>query len=135
MRKLHSVAIVSCVVACVHLELATSQEQGANSSIGYPSVAIALGALRVRKDVEVPVRDGWTIISEEGGLTLWSFTPDNHPAHPAVVRQQMTQKDGARYVNMNALCEATKAACDKLIEDFQVLNERMREYNERGIRH
>src|SRR5712692_8164957 len=127
MRKLHSVAIVSCVVACAHLELAISQEQGTtrNASIGYSSVEAGLGALRVRKDIGVSVRDGWTIFSEEGGLTLWSFTPDNHPAHPAVVRRQMTQKDGAWYVNMNTLCEATKAACDKLIEDFRVLNERM----------
>ena len=129
MRKLLSVALISCVATSAHVELAISQEQGPtrNASIGYPSVAAALGALRARKDVGVAVRDGWTVITEEGGLTLWSFTPDTHPAHPAVVRRQIGQKDGAWYVDMNALCEATKAACDKLVEDFRTLNERMRQ--------
>jgi len=67
------------------------------------------------------------VVTEQDGLTLWSFTPEGHPAYPAVVKRQMVEKDGAWYVNMNALCEATKAACDKLIEDFKVLNERMRQ--------
>src|SRR2546422_3457337 len=129
MRKLLSVTLFCCAAASAQVELAISQEQSAtrNASIGYPSVAAALGALRVRKDVGVAVRDGWTVMTEEGGLTLWSFTPDSHPAHPAVVRRQISQKDGAWYVDMNTLCEATKAACDKLVEDFRVLNERMRE--------
>lgn len=136
MRKLPFVAIVSCVVASVHVGLAISQEQGAarNASIGYPSVAAALGGLRARKDVSVSVQGGWTVITEQDGLTLWSFTPENHPAHPAVVKRQMVQKDGAWYVNMNALCEATKSACDKLIEDFKVLNERMRQSIEQSKR-
>lgn len=129
MHKLHFVAIVFCVIACLRTELAISQEQGAarNASIGYPSVAAALGALRARKDVKVSVQGGWTVVTEQDGLTLWSFTPEGHPAYPAAVRRQVVQKDGAWYVNMNALCEATKVACDKLMEDFKVLNERMRQ--------
>jgi hypothetical protein len=129
MHKLHFVATVSCVFAFLHTEPAISQEQGAarNASIGYPSVAAALGAMRARKDVKASVQGGWTVVTEQDGLTLWSFTPEGHPAYPAVVKRQMVQKDGAWYVNMNALCETTKAACDKLIEDFKVLNERMRQ--------
>jgi len=102
------------------------------SSIGYPSVATALDALRARNDVRVSTEGGWTVITEIGGRILWSFTPPGHPAHPAAIRRVMSQKDGAWYVTMNVLCQADKVPCDQLVQEFNVLNERMREFIERN---
>jgi len=50
------------------------------STIGYPSVAAALSALKAREDVNISVEGGWTIITEPGGLTMWSFSPPDQPA-------------------------------------------------------
>jgi len=99
-----------------------------SSSIGYPSVAAALEALRARSDVKISNQGDWTIVDDPGATTVWSFTPPNHPAHPAVVKRAFVQKEnGAWDVVMNVLCQADKPPCDKLVADFQALNERMRE--------
>ena len=97
------------------------------STIGYPSVAAALSALRAREDVNVSVEDGWTIITEPGGLTIWSFSPPDQPAYPAVARRVFHQEAGAWFITMDVRCEAEKAACDQLQHDFEALNENMRE--------
>ena len=44
-----------------------------------------------------------------------------------MVRREVKQRDGNVYVDMVALCQAEKAACDRLIRDFQRLNQRMSE--------
>jgi hypothetical protein len=60
-------------------------------------------------------------------MTLWSFTPSGHPAHPAAVRRTVIRQGDDIGVKMAVHCEATKAACDRLVADFKALNERMRE--------
>jgi hypothetical protein len=76
------------------------------------------------------------VIHDRAALTIWSFTPSGHPAHPAVVRRVVVRQDGAMHVKMSGLCEATKPACDKLWTDFEQLNEQMRKTieQERGPR-
>ena len=117
------------VASCAYAQPESEAEQ--TSSIGYPSVAAAMDALRAQKDVSISVRDGWTVVTEKGGLTLWSFTPPTHEAHPAAVKRAASEKDGAWYITMNVLCQADRAPCDKLVEDFKTLNEQMRQSIER----
>ena len=125
--------LVFTAFATIAPAAASEEAPARNSSIGFPSVAAALEALRARKDVNISVQGGWTVVSERDGLTLWSFTPKGHPAYPAVVkRAAFVQRDGAWFVNMNALCEAEKAPCDKLMQDFRGLNEQMRQSLERS---
>lgn len=102
------------------------------STIGYPSVANALSALQAREDVFISVEDGWTIIAEPGGLTIWSFTPPDQPAYPAVAKRVFYQEAGAWFIKMDVRCEAGKAACDQLQKDFEALNESMRKAMEAG---
>jgi hypothetical protein len=47
------------------------------SSIGYKTVAEALDAVKAKPGVAVTVTqpDSWTIVSEPGGMVVWSFTP------------------------------------------------------------
>jgi hypothetical protein len=119
------------LAAILLLALMTVTGRGAeDSDIGYPSPAAALAALKKNPDAQFSVKDGWTIVStkENGNLVMWSFTPEGHPAHPAAVKRTMTQKDGAWYLDMKVLCGGTKAHCDKLVEDFKQLNERMTQY-------
>ena len=72
--------------------------------------------------------DAWVIVTETGGMKIWSFTPSTHYAYPAVVLRHLKVKDnGNLYVVMTGHCEADKAACDKLMKEFEALNERMRQ--------
>lgn len=93
--------------------------------VGYPTVAAALDALKARGDVSISVQGGWTIAEDQAAHVIWSFTPPDHPAHPAVVRRALVQKDGALNMDMTALCQASKEACDKLMGEFKALNARM----------
>jgi hypothetical protein len=106
--------------------LAEEIKESPNNEIGYPTVAEALEALRSRPDVRISQQGGWTIISEPAS-TVWSFTPPEHPAHPSAVKRSIFLRDGSTYIDMKVRCEASKAACDKLVADFQLLNQRMAE--------
>lgn len=104
---------------------ALGQQDDAERGVGYPTVAAALEALKARQDVRISVQGGWTIANDPRDGSLWSFTPPDHPAHPAVVKRNPVQKDGAMFIQMRALCQAEKAACDKLIAEFQELNNKI----------
>lgn len=96
--------------------------EASGSTIGYANTAAALVDLRKRSGVEWSQVQGWTVAFEEPTRTLWSFTPVGHPAHPAVVKRQLVEEDGAVQLQMAVHCEASKAACDALVREFQALN-------------
>lgn len=100
--------------------------QEAEGTIGYDSVDAALSALRAKTDVEVIVDHGWTIATDHREKTIWSFAPNGHPAFPAAVKRTLVERDGTLFVRMAVLCEASKTACDRLVVEFNELNERMR---------
>ena len=103
-------------------------------SIGYPSVAAALEALKARPDAHISVQQGWTIVDINNGKekTLWSFTPSNHPAYPAAIKRDILEKDGTIFIDMKALCEAKKIDCDALINEFEKLNEKISKRMQNG---
>lgn len=108
---------------------ASAESTSGKSAIGYTSVQEALESLKSKPGTSVTVTnpDSWVIIVEPQPYTHWSFTPAGHYAYPAVVRREIKQRDGAIAVEMSALCQAEKTACDKLLEEFKQLNERMRQ--------
>ena len=95
------------------------------STIGYASIEAALAALRADPAVVERDQQGWLIFDDRPHYTLWSFSPQGHPAYPSVVKREIVRKDGSLYVAMNVKCEASKSACDQLVRDFQQLNEQM----------
>ena len=97
------------------------------SSFEYSSVAEAFAALKTRDNVSIDVSQGWTIVTEADGLTTWSFTPQNHPAHPAVAKRVLYEDQDGWHIKMDILCEAETAACDQFLKDFEALNEQMRQ--------
>lgn len=119
MRKL-LLTLVATIVPSV-----TFAQEG--NGVGFPNVAAALEALKARSDVDISVQGGWTIVEDGAAKAIWSFTPPDHPAHPAVVKRAIVSRDGAVSVHMTALCQSRKTACDKLIDEFKQLNERMSE--------
>lgn len=124
--------LLSLATVCAFsVKAAEAQQSDSGRGIGYPSVAAALEALKARSDVRISVQGGWTIVSDPANKALWSFTPSGHPAHPAAVKRSTVQKDGAVFIDMRALCQAEKHACDKLIAEFRELNDKIRADMER----
>jgi hypothetical protein len=97
------------------------------NTIGYPNVAEALKALKAKPGSRATVQNGWTIVEDTSGAspTIWSFTPEGHPAHPSVVKRSLVTKDGRTDIVMSVHCEATKAPCDDLVRSFQAMNDQM----------
>ena len=118
--------------ACPNYETASNGDpsplpESPSSSIGYPSVAVALTDLRAQPRVKFRQQNGWTVAEDDATLTIWSFPPPNDPAYPSAVRRKVVQQpDGASSLEMSVLCEASKAACDNLVRTFEQLNERMK---------
>ena len=93
------------------------------SSVGYPTVAEALSALKARTDVTISIVREWLIVTDKKNLTVWSFAPDTYPAHPAVVKRvAVPRASGGSTIQMTVLCEATKEACDQLVREFDAMN-------------
>ena len=101
-----------------------SEASASGSGIGYKTVAEALDAVKAKPGAVVTVTrpDSWTIVSEPGGMVVWSFTPSSHAAYPAVVRRAIVVGlDGMARIETTGLCQASKEPCDKLMKDFQEL--------------
>lgn len=105
-------------------------QEVSDSGIGYRSTQDALDALKKKSGTQIYQQRDWTLVKDqesENVYSLWSFTPEGHPAHPAVVKRTSFKKDGAVYLEMKVLCGATKESCDTLVREFQELNERIKE--------
>jgi hypothetical protein len=98
-----------------------------SSTIGYPSVAAALADLHSKPDVQFRDEHGWTIAEDSSHHTFWSFPPPGSPAYPAAVQRVIVQGDTGISLKLNILCESTQSACDKLVADFQALNQRVQD--------
>jgi hypothetical protein len=98
-----------------------------SSTIGYPSVAAALADLHSKPDVQFSEAKGWTLAEDRAHFTLWSFAPVGDPAYPSAVKRTAVQDGNGTTMQMNVLCESTQTACDKLVKDFNELNERLRD--------
>jgi len=114
---------MTVAVAVVALA-ASASEKG---SIGYPTVVDALIAAQKGMDAESRMERGWTIVeTRERGIPVhWFFTHKGHPAHPAAIKRTMNSKEGAWDIDMAVLCEGPKAECDKLTEEFRLINEKL----------
>lgn len=107
-----------------------------SDGIGYATVDAALSALKTRADVRfaTPKSDGWLIATEQATYAIWSFTPEGHYAHPAVVKRVAKQNAQRQvFIETFALCEADKVSCDRLMSEFEKLNAQEAEEIQKGI--
>jgi hypothetical protein len=88
------------------------------SDVGYKTVAEALASLKQTPSASFSVVGGWTIVTDEAHLTVWSFSPKADPSYPSVVKRTVASTGTGSKVTLNVLCEAGKAACDNLIREF-----------------
>jgi hypothetical protein len=101
------------------------------------SVASRLEWLKTQPSLRTTITtpDHWVVLSTPDGAVQWSFTPSGHYAHPAVVRRELKlRQNGDVFVEMTSQCEAVKKDCDKLLAEFERLNERMAADVQRRLR-
>ena len=101
-----------------------------SGALPYKMVAEALADIKARPGAEVNIAQpsGWTIISFKNPMEIWSFAPVGHYSYPSAVRRAVRESPEKRvYIDMAVLCEADKVSCDKLVREFQELNNRAAE--------
>ena len=101
-----------------------AQEESA--PIGQATVAGVLESLRGDPSAQFREQRGWTVVAsrERGEPAEWFFTPEGHPAHPAVVKRTAVERDGVGMIDLAALCQADQSVCDQLLDDFRQRQER-----------
>lgn len=111
--------------------IAAAVAHGAGAADDYPSVAAVLAELHADPDARFEMQDGWTIVAsvEHGNPVLWSFTPEGHPAHPAVVKRTALERKGNGFVELTTLCEGPEAECKQLLEHFRQVNQELAQQN------
>jgi hypothetical protein len=109
----------------------TAAAQDREPKEDYPSVAAVLAELRADPDAKFETQDGWIVVAsvERGNPVLWSFTPEGHPAHPAVVKRAALESKGTGFVELTTLCEGPEAECKKLLEQFREVSQRLAQEN------
>lgn len=56
---------------------------------------------------------------------VYTFTTKGHPAHPAAVCRKQVKEGDALVLKMQIVCDGAKEPCDKLRNDFNVMNAKM----------
>ena len=120
------VLLCAAVLASGTAAYAQTTPDGARDGIAYASVTETQAALRAKAGVTFSKNGDWTIANDTDGA-IWSFTPENHYAHPSVGRRRLFKNEGQYYVQTEILCHADKSACDRLRADYQLLDRRMTE--------
>ena len=84
-----------------------------NQANDYATFANTLATVRALPRARSSSRDGWTIIEvpTPHGVSMWSFTPTGHPAHPSAVRRQVTFTSEGPLMDTKVLCEASTEQC------------------------
>ena len=115
----------ACLGLCSAILTAASVAQPEAAPIGYARVDAVLAALRADRSSQFENQAGWTIVanSEGGRAVQWFFTPENHPAHPAVVKRTVVELNGTTYIDLAALCHVEQDECDRLLVDFDQVHE------------
>lgn len=115
---LASVIMLAAPAIAQQPPLAESDER----TIEYESVVEAARALSQKDGVFWHEENGWPIAVDKAELTIWSFSPPEYPAHPAVVKRQAIARGVGSTIVMSVRCEADKEACDELVRTFAEMN-------------
>jgi hypothetical protein len=115
---------VLIVLSAVGAQAALADD-GEPADLGYATVGATLEALRSDSSAQFREQRGWTVVAsrERDAPVEWFFTPEGHPAHPAVVKRTATERDGVGMIDLAALCHAEQSACDRLLDDFRQQHE------------
>jgi len=116
------------VIAGLLLVLAADAQAQSNDLCGRPQEAAEALFERLSKVEKLPEihRDkAYVALHDKARDTTWTFTVAGHPAHPSAVCRRPVQEGDRLRLDMNVSCGAAEAECEKLVNAFQELNQRM----------
>ena len=130
MKNLAFVLMVFLIVSCATTKNESVEHKGlTNKSESKVSALQALDKLKNNPDAKFRVTRGWTVvnINTADEKSIYSFTPESHPAYPSIVKRETIEQDGSIYIDMSVNCNASKKACDSLVQQFVSLNNKVKE--------
>ena len=136
MKLLFLILILMGIISCGTTTNSKSEVQLGYSGqaprvFGFRTTQELLSSLEADTNNVVSTINGdfgvWTIVQSPKDRSLWSFTPELHPAHPSVVKRTTAEKDGKIFINTEASCNAEKSVCDQLVNSFIQLNNKIRD--------
>jgi hypothetical protein len=80
---------------------------------------------KVEKLPEVHRDKGYVALHDKERRTTWTFTLAGHPAHPSAVCRRPVEDGGRWRIEMSVSCRAADDECEKLVDGFEKLNERL----------
>lgn len=92
---------------------------GGSTQIDYGSVSEARQALEANEDNRVSREYGWTIIQDREAGAVWSFTPEDHPAHPTMVKRTLIDHGRAIEIVMDGQCESDRESCEAVMKEMK----------------
>lgn len=115
MRELFIVTVAVGLISAGSLPGYAEPTSGKAGLDNPTTVENAKIALESSASVKVGEREGWKTYQATSSQELWSFAPQSSPAYPSAVRRAIRKEPGERTVRSRILCEAEKAACDRLV--------------------
>jgi hypothetical protein len=127
-KLLTSGVFIVLLVGCASTDKLGYQGNKMSSSKSPNSLQV-LESLKSNPAAVFRIQNGWTIVNvdNEQEKSIYSFTPESHPAYPSIVKREIVEKDGSIHINMTAKCGATKDICDKLVQQFIALNDKVKQ--------
>ena len=100
-----------------------TEVNGALANLSFDSVADARAKLKGREGVSFAKgTDGWESYADESSHTVWSFAPADYDAYPAMIERRLVGDSKGASIKMSVLCEADKAACDRMVKEADAQN-------------
>ncbi|WP_167449316.1 hypothetical protein [Mesorhizobium hawassense] len=76
---------------------------------------------------QAPASDRFDVFVADDGVTQWVFTKPSEKAYPAVACRWLGKDSQGHWIIKRKIrCEADRAACDRLADEFANLDDRLR---------
>jgi hypothetical protein len=123
-------ALIEALALAGGLALATSpaRAQAQDDLCGRPreSPEALLQRLTKTEKLGESFRDkAYVTVNDAANGAIWTFTVAGHPAHPSVVCREPVEDGGKLRIDMGVQCEASVEECERLVRDFEALNQKM----------
>ncbi len=124
MGKIFNIFLVIMLVGCKTTSVVDDRGyKGKTAQVfGYNSVDHAYNELKKLPTVKSSERNGWKELHNSADHSFWAFTPDDHEAHPSIIKRSVVLKGGEFGIQTQISCAAEKSICDKLLQNFKNLN-------------
>lgn len=80
---------------------------------------------KVEKLPEIHRDKAYVALHDKARNTTWTFRVAGHPAHPSAVCRRPLQDGDRLRLEMGVSCGAAEVECEKLVNAFEELNQRM----------